>query len=238
MAFDPRDPDASLVAIFKYEAVLNAAKSKAEGRPIYDDVERCEIRVPGSKDVKIFPAHERSDWQFDQFTGGQTERTYAQRFRRQYEQFKAHQVQTKTGTPLAHVGFLAEGKILELRALNIYTVEALAHIDGNELKALGYQGRDLKNKAEEYIATAKKGVPSIAAEAELEALRSRTQLLEEDNKTLKDAVTKPSAEFGEMTEEQLKEYIAEATGQRPLGNPSRKTLLRQAMDARPSKQVA
>ena len=47
--------------------------------------------------------------------------------------------------------FLTEARRAELRAQNIYTIEALAAIDGLELKNLGMDGRDLKNKAMEYL---------------------------------------------------------------------------------------
>src|SRR5262245_13888231 len=146
-----RDPDAILVATFRMFPQPNEAKSLVEGRLICDDIELCEIRAPGSRDVKAFPAHVRSHWSVDPYTGLNIEVSYAQRFKRQYEQFKAHAQQTKTGTPLAYVPFLTEARRAELRALNIYTIEALAEVEGAELKNLGYQGRDLKNRAIEYI---------------------------------------------------------------------------------------
>jgi hypothetical protein len=48
-----QDPDDLLVVLFKHLATENKAKSLAEGRPIFDDQEICEIRAPGSKDVNI-----------------------------------------------------------------------------------------------------------------------------------------------------------------------------------------
>jgi hypothetical protein len=38
-----------------------------------------------------------------------------------------------------------------------------------------------------------------------------------------------------MTDDQIKEFIASHTGQAPLGNLPRKTLVRMASDARPTK---
>jgi hypothetical protein len=68
---DPRDPDNALVALFRNHAIENLAKSKEAGRPIYDDVEYCEIRAPGSKDVKVYPAAEisRDIVRTDPYTG-------------------------------------------------------------------------------------------------------------------------------------------------------------------------
>ena len=121
--------------------------------------------------MSVFPAMAFSHWKNDPETGEQTKVTYAERFMRQYRQFKAMAAQTKSGTPLAHAPFLTEARRAELRAQNIYTVEALADIDGQELKNLGTGGREMKNKAMEYIAESKTQAPNMAAAAELEALQ-------------------------------------------------------------------
>jgi hypothetical protein len=126
--------DTGVVAVFRNGTVPNRVKSAEAGRPIFDDVEVVEIRYPGSRDYGVYPATERSHWDVDQFTGEQRQVTFAERFSKQYQQFKASQQQTKSGTPLDYLTFLTEGKRAELRALNIYTAEALAIVDGSELK--------------------------------------------------------------------------------------------------------
>jgi len=235
MAFDSRDPDASLVPIFKNHYVPNAARSAKEGRPIFDDLEVVEIRFPGSRAVSVFPATAFSHWALDPETGGQIKVTYAERFRRQYQQFKTHSQQTKSGTPLTHAPFLTEARRAEMRALNIYTVEALAAIDGQELKNLGQGGRELKNHAQQYITEALAGAGTTQLQAELEALRARNLTLEDDNKVLQQkAAAAPGVdEFEDMTPDQLREFIAANTGHAPQGNLSPKTLMRMARDAKP-----
>jgi hypothetical protein len=233
-----RDPDDALVVLFKHEAVKNEAKSLAEGRPIHDDREMVEIRIPGSKDVKVFPALARSHWNTNPYTGEMTPITYAERFARQYAQFKAKLAQTKSGTPLDLAPFLTEGARASLRAQNIYTVEQLAHIDGQELKNLGPGGREQKNLALEYIADSKAGAPNLQMAAELEALRARNAVLEEDIKlkALRAAETKSAdGDLDEMTSEQLRDYVTTHTGQAPIGNLNHKTLKRMAAEATPSK---
>jgi len=227
------DPDASLLVLFKNFAIQNDAKTVLEGRPIFDDVEICEIRFPGSRSMSPFPATAVSHWATDPHTGGQVKVTYAERFPRQYQQFKQHVAQTKSGTPLSHAPFLTEGRRAELRALNIYTVEALAHVDGQELKNLGQGGRDLKNRAMEYIAEAKTNAPTLQLQTELDALRARNAVLEEDMAAVKKQ--QATSEFDDMTEDQLRDFIKTHTGHTPQGNVNRKTLLRMAMDARPNK---
>jgi hypothetical protein len=238
MTYNPRDPDAALVAVFKPHSMLNELASAAAGRPVHDDLEVVEIRFPGSRAVSVFPATAFSDWVNDPFTGAQTARTYAERFSHQYRQFKEHATQTKSGTPLAYVPFLTEGKRAELKAMNIYTLEALAEIEGEPLKNLGYGGRDLKNKAMEFIENSRKLAPNTQMQAELEALRARNQVLEEDNKAMaqRAAVELSGDEMlDDMSDAQLKDFIGSNTGARPQGNPARRTLLRMAMDARQPK---
>ena len=166
-------------------------------------------------------------------------RHYAERFQRQYQQFKLHAAQTKSGTPLTHAPFLTEARRAEMRAQNIYTVEALAAIDGQELKNLGQGGRDLKNAAMEFLEEAKLGAPNSALVAELEALRAKNQAMEEDINIMKMSARPVTNEYDDMDTEALKAFIAAKTGIAPQGNVARKTLVRMAKDiAGPAEQVA
>ena len=72
--------DTGVVAVFRNGTVKNNVKSAEAGRPIFDDVELCELRYPGTRDYGVYPATERSHWDVDQFTGEQRQITYAERF--------------------------------------------------------------------------------------------------------------------------------------------------------------
>lgn len=220
--------DKGVIAIFKNGFVKNQIRSAEAGRPIFDDVEIVEIRHPGSRDYGVYPATERSHWIIDEVTGEQTAVSFAERFSKQYQQFKAHQQQTKSGTPIDYLPFLTEGKRAELRALNIYTAEQLALIDGADLRNLGPGGREWKNKAAEYLETSNDASKVTKLEAELEALKARNQVLEDDAKVLSE--DKPAGEFEGMSNEQLREHIQSLTGVAPKGNLPRRTLLRMAID--------
>jgi hypothetical protein len=239
-----KDPDDSIVAIFKELAVKDEVASLASGRPVYTDAEIVELHYPGSKNWSAHPATSFSHWATDPLTGEQVKVTYAERFQRQYRQFKAHATQTKTGTPLTYAAFLTEARRAELRAQNIYTVEALAHIDGQELKNLGQGGRDMKNAAMEYLAETQKGAVNIQVQAELEALRAMNATMAEDLAALKaqsqpnDADKVNGDEFEGMDLPQLREFITIHTGQAPLGALNRKTLVRMARSAAPEKASA
>jgi hypothetical protein len=215
-----QNPDDLLIVQFKTIALENEDKTKLAGRPIFDDVEHVDIRGPGSRNSTVHPVTEVSHWVDDPYTGRQRQITYAERFNRP---------------------FLTEAKRAELRALNVYTVEALAAVDGQELKNLGHNGREFKNKAQEYIDRSLQAAPDMQLRAQLEALRARAEVLESDNAMLKQKAVPPSADdvvdaaFDDMSVEQLRDYIATHTGVAPVGTPSRKNLLRMAAEARPNK---
>ena len=232
------DPDENLVVIFTDHAILNEAKTLAAGRKIYDTMQVCKIYTPGSKDNSVAPALGHSHWIIDPETGGEVSVSYAERFKPQYRQYKERRTQTKSGTPLSEVPFLTAGRQAELRALNVYTLEQLAGIDGQELKNLGPGGRDLKNRAQEYIAESYAAAPSKALAIEFEKLKARNQVLEEDNELLKTKLVSGEAEFEDMSSDALKEYIKVNTGAAPIGQPSRRTLIRMAMDCRPESNKA
>jgi hypothetical protein len=227
--------------LFKHIAVHSEARSLAEGRPIFEDIEVCEIRSPGSPDVKVFPSTEVTRWVTDPITRQQRTETYAERFRHQYQQFKRDVAQTKIGTPLDLVPFLTDARRAELRAQNVYTIEQLAGIDGEELKNLGPGGREMKNKADEYIKESMTTAPNMQLLAQLEQLRARNVILEEDaahKKSIEQAAgDDEDGEFKDMTPPQIREYIKTHAGQEPIGaiNMNRKTLIRMAKSVRPEK---
>jgi hypothetical protein len=232
------NPDDALVPVFENYPQPDPVRSAAEGRPIFNDQEIVRVRFPGSDAVYVFPATAKaSGWLTDPMTGEMTQITYAEKFRKQYMQFKERATQTKSGTLLDYIPFLTEGKRAELKALNIYTLEALAEVDGQPLKNLGMHGRDLKNKAIEYIAETKQGAPNLQLMEQLEQLKARNAILEEDAKFVS-ARQAAESEFENMSVDQLREFISANTGHTPQGSINRKTLIRMAMDARPQQKVA
>jgi hypothetical protein len=233
--YTEKDPDKNIVAIFKQLSVPNQAKSKLAGRPIFDDVDVVELRYPGSRNTGVYPATSFSHWTTDPETGEQVKVSYAERFPRQYRQFLERATQTKSGTPLDYALFLTEARRSELRALNIYTIEALAAVDGQELKNLGPHGREAKNKAIEYLEDTDGKALARKLAQELEAAVQKNAVLEEDLKILQEraGTDNPDSMFDEMTTEQLRAYIETNSGHPPRGNLNRKMLLRMAETCKP-----
>jgi hypothetical protein len=222
--------DEVLIPLFKNLSTENKALSDKEGRPIFEDKEVVEIRRAGSRDYGVFPVTQMSHWMSDPYSGEQRPVTYAERFRKQYVQFLEHRQQTATGTPLEFARFLTPARQSELRAQNIYTIETLAAIEGAELKNLGPGGREMKNQAADYIAKGRANVPNIELQAEMEALRARLSVFEEDKAAAKNIRESREARFEAMSNEQIREFLKENSGHSPVGNVSKQNLIKLALE--------
>lgn len=226
---------AALVATFKVHSIPNEGKSKAAGRPIYDDLEICEIRTAGDRNsIKVFPAHEVSHREELADGGVGDEVTYAMRFPEQYRRFKDGHTQAQSGTPLEELPFLTQGKRLELKALNVHTAEALASLDGTPLKQIGMGGRELKNQAQAYLDNAKGSADVTRQAQEIEQLKQTIADLQRGVQPKEVSEVNKSSEstssFEGMTDDELKAFIADKTGARPRGQPSHDTLVRMAKE--------
>jgi hypothetical protein len=227
--------DRGVTAVFRNDIIKNEGASRAAGRPIFDDIEVCELRYAGSKNTGVFPATEQSHWDEDEINGGQRIVTYAERFPKQYQQFKSRQQQTKAGTPLDYLPFLTEAKRAELRALNIYTAEALTVVDGPELKNLGPGGRELKNQAIAFLESGSELARINKLEADLAEQRAINEVLQDDLKLRPKDKPAPASEFDSMSDDQLRAHIKSLSGVDPKGNVPRKTLIRMAQEQQDNK---
>lgn len=162
--------DVKPTVIFRNNATVNEAKTKTEGRPIYDDMEVCDIFFPGNVKERVPTARalDQADWFEDPVTQTKRPRTYMEKYAPEYQAFKAGNAMLASGTPLEEAPFLTEGKRLELKhGLKIFTVEQLANLDGTGLKAMGIGGRDLKDRAIAYLESAKVGADASLLREEL-----------------------------------------------------------------------
>ena len=159
--------------------IANEAASKSAGRPIFDQLEIVEIRFAGDRQkVAVFPAHDVDpNATRDALAAGTIHSgdviTYAMAHPTQYRRFKSMEAQDVSGTPLSEAPFLQQSKRLELRALNIHTVEALAALDGTPLKQIGMGGRELKNQAIAYLEKAAGSADVTAMAAQIVALQQQ-----------------------------------------------------------------
>ena len=229
--------DALTTVRFFMLPIQNEANTKKHGRPMYDDLEMCEVRFPGVKDKIVHaPAHEVFKSVRDPVSGEINEITYAIQYSDLYRAFKAGEVQQVSGTPLAELPFLTASMRLMLKALNIHTAEALASLDGQPLKSLGMGGRELKTQAQTYIENATGSADVVRMAALIAAQEERIKQLEGKSGAQEDIVPDPIAApedpnaspFAVMESDDIKNWIAEAIGERPRGNPSHATLVARA----------
>lgn len=224
---------------FYTEAQEDIAASRAEGRPIFRDVEMVKIQIAGDpKNNLIAPAHDATKRNPE--TGQPM--TWAEQFPDHYRYFKDNADQQRgSGTPLSEVPWLTASKRAELKALKIHTVDALAMLDGTALQRLGMGGRELKNKAVAWLdkaagnaAESRLAEELAARDREIEALKEQMAMLAAGKAPVTEqpkadlAYTTDDGPWMAYSDEDIKNFIADRAGRRPAGNPKRETLIAQA----------
>lgn len=230
--------DTRLIVTFENFPVLNEAKSKEANRPIYEDMEVCRIRMGGDRlQAPVFPAWAEAPGGVENEDGYIVQMTYKEKYAEQYRKFKAGEVQTKDGTPIEALTFLTPARIKEFKALNIYTAESLASLEGASLKSLGQGGLEWKTKAKAYLDNAAGSATVTKQASEIEFLKQQLEELRKERAQwpATERVTEnlgygdPDQEESK-TDAELKDLIEEKTGSRPRGNPSRETLIKMVKD--------
>jgi len=119
----------------------NAKKSAKAGHPVFDDIEYVQIAVPGDKQSVYFqPATD----------------AHKKRFPRAYEAFKQREIRPVIeGFPIEQWPQISRAVALTLKAAHIMTVEALANVHDGHIDKLGSNGRELRAKAQAFMAVAK-----------------------------------------------------------------------------------
>lgn len=231
---------------FYMDTKENPARSREEGRPIFEDVEMVKIQIVGDpKNTLISPAHYASKRHPE--TGEPW--TYAEQYPEHYRFFKDNaDQQSAAGTPLTEVPWLTAAQRAELKALKIYTVDGLAQLDGTSLQRLGMGGRELKNKALAWLdqaaghAVESRMAEELAArDREIDALKEQMALLASGQTTITPQPTDNGVHsdvWSDYDDEAIKAWIGDNAGRRPSGNPRRETLIAQANEILAAKKAA
>jgi hypothetical protein len=162
--------DEKLFVKFFTRPVLNPSKSTNSGRPIFDEVDCIEIRIPGSQLTSIVAPM----------------KYYMQRFGARYRKWKENQQEVMSGTPLENFPFLftKPGLTAELKALNVQTVEQLAALSDNfKQKIMG--GFELCRQAEDWLTK----TAADADDAEKRALKEQLATMQAQMATMLAAQT-------------------------------------------------
>lgn len=212
-------------ARFFADAIENPKRTKEAGRPMFDDVEMVEFLFLDDRNTRFVAlADERSRGNGP---------TYAERYPREYEAFKRGAARAATGTPLEHWPILTTSRVHELKAMGILSVDELADATEGVIRNIGRDGRTLQEQARAFIGTAKDGAGTAALAAEVEKLRAQVAALSSGPAPMPVATPEPtpeSVDINDASDEQLKRFIKDRTGEAPRGNISRDTLMKRAAD--------
>ncbi|WP_166015791.1 MULTISPECIES: hypothetical protein [Chelativorans] len=220
--------DITITPVFKYITVEDVPASEREKRPVMKTIEAVEVRFAGSRLYSpVFPVD--AMWKRE----GHTIITYAERWADQYRDFLAGNDQKAQGTPLEMLKpyGVTDAQLSLCRALKIYSIEALHHLEGQNLKSLQMNANPLKDMARKYMSDRAKGDTAsaeiAALRAEIDRLKTAQAIPASDPKPdeIEAAIEAADDEYKGLTEDDLKTKIAEITGSRPRGNPSRTTLV-------------
>jgi hypothetical protein len=159
--------DSSTFARFYRDQPLNKERSEKEGRPCFDNIEMCEITFAGDNTkVKIGRA-----------TDGNP--PYYLRYAKQYEIFKREEFVPHEGTPIEHWPPITRALALELKAMNIHTVEMLASVPDVNLKWMG--ARQLRENAKVWLSEAEAGKEAIRLNNKIEELQMQIEAMKNQN---------------------------------------------------------
>jgi hypothetical protein len=159
--FEQREANKQLAVRFFTEPVKNEEKSKAEGRPIFEDVEFIEKRVRGDRN-NIVQRPVREDDKAE--------------FREAYKSFKANEETPVEGTPLKEWPSITRSLLEELKHMGFLTVEQLASASDSVCsKFAGLQ--TYKQKAIVYLEYAKGNAPLEKYMGELHEMRNLLETL-------------------------------------------------------------
>lgn len=154
--------DNQLVAHFYKRAIVNEARSRAEGSPIYEAKDFIKIFHPGEKDVIDRPVKEMDKY----------------RFANRWASYKQNEKQAADGTPLEHL-FPGNPEIVaQLRASHCETIQQLAAMTDSAATSIPFGGK-LKEKAQTFLDGAEKAKGYHALEKQLEEKSARIRELED-----------------------------------------------------------
>ena len=159
---------------FFLDPVQDELASAREGRPIFREVERVEIYMPGNQ------------WNIPVFNVTDDHR---QRWPREYELFRQGLEQTAEGTPIAEWPILNRAQVMELRALQLQTVEEVSQLSDQACqRAMGLT--QLRAKARAYLDDAAAMALTEQLSAQGEAQRSEIASLTRQVEELRQLTTK------------------------------------------------
>lgn len=229
---------------FFTQTVEDAKATAKEGIPKFKDVEFVRIKYVGDKHSELVaPAEDRT------FCPERREQlTYKEQFPRHYAAFVENRGVLVDGTPIEELPGITGSRVAEFKAQRVFTVEALAGLDGTPLQRLGTGAREWKTKAEAWLSKAKDSAvdaklaaQNAAMQDQLAALRAQIEALTGSAPvaaaTAKEEVVTEGRFIGHSAGD-LRRYIEQITGSKVKGNPKLATLKNMAEEVAGASETA
>lgn len=227
---------------FFSQTVEDAAATAQLGIPKFKDVEFVRIKYVGDKHSELVaPADDLT------FCPERREQVrWKEQFPRHYAAFAENRAVLIDGTPLEELPGITGSRVAEFKAQRVFTVEALAGLDGTLLQRLGPGAREWKGKAEAWLMNAqshavdtKLAAQNAAMQEQLAVLRAQIEAMggrATDEPVKAEVVTE--GRFIGHTASDLRRYIEQTAGTKVRGQPKLATLKSMAEEIATAAEVA
>ncbi len=165
----PQTGSGTTIPQFFMDSVQDGLASESAGRPIFKDIERVKILMPGNQ--LNAPVHNVTD-------------VHRQRWPEAYKAFKEGYEVAVDGTPLEQWNILTKSQVYELKGMHLRTVEDVARIPDNVLTQIPF-GRRIREEAAAYLDDAAASALTTKLSAENDRMNSRLAELEKQNAELR-----------------------------------------------------
>lgn len=176
------------LATFYYDSQEDVLESKAKNRPIFNDKIFIKILKPGGIDCIVEEATDE----------------HKQRYPKAWSAFERQGSHAFSGTPIEELTFLTRSRKLELKAMNIMTVEHFASLDGMTIDRAGPGTRKEVEKAQHFLKAASDGAHVQKLSDMLSALQEQISNRDAEVKALKEAIERLEKETHTNGEEKGK----------------------------------
>lgn len=124
------------IGVFYDKAVQDRKETEIQGRAVFKNVPFVEILIPGAPNQR--PNLRATD-------------EYKARFPKAWGAYLERKKGLADGTPLEQWPYLNAAQVAELKHAGVYSVEQLSAVADGNLKNLGLHGRDLRDRAKQFL---------------------------------------------------------------------------------------
>ena len=187
---EPNAPAGTPPLILRFEevAIKNEVASR-DGPPVFDIVKQVKVVVAGMRDEGPIYEMERLRADGTVKLGDENAR---RRFGKPFEEWKAGQSPSMTGTPLEQWPLMDKAMVASLKATHVYTVQQLAELPDSALdQSFRRGGREWVAKAKTWLEDARTAAGDVEARAtiarqqqEIDELREQMREMLKKSNTL------------------------------------------------------